>query len=116
MGVIPTFNFLLSISSSSSAEYDSPMAWVKVLLFLTFLGIIAFSLNYFSKKRNLNLLVNKKSKLYIVDRCSLGNRQFIVVAQYESEKHLLSVGASGVSHLAKLSQKEPLSEKDSKSN
>ena len=58
----------------------------------------------------------KKSKLRIVDTCSLGNRQFIVVAQYESEKHLLAVGTSGVSHLAELSRKEPPLVKDSESN
>lgn len=116
MGVIPTFNFLLTSPSSSVADYDSPLAWGKVILFLIFLCLIALSLNYFSKKRNLNPLVNKKSKLRIVDTCSLGNRQFIVVAQYEAEKHLLAVGTSGVSHLAELSSKEPSLVKDSESN
>ena len=116
MGVIHTFNFLLSSSSSSVSDFDNPLAWGKVFLFLILLGLIALSLNYFSKKRNLNPLVNGKSKLSIVDTCSLGNRQFIVVAQYESERHLLAVGASGVSHLAELSRKEHLTEKDSHKN
>jgi len=105
MGTIPTLNFFLSESASSS-DFDNPLAWVKVLAFLIVLGLIAFSLNYFSKKRNLNTLVNGKSKLSIIDTCSLGNRQFIVVAQYESARHLLAVGSTGISHLTELPKKE----------
>ena len=106
MGTIPTLNFFLSESASSSSDYDNPLAWVKVLVFLIVLSLIAFSLNYFSKKRNLNTLENGKSKLSIIDTCSLGNRQFIVVAQYESARHLLAVGSTGISHLTELPKKE----------
>ena len=115
MGFTPTFNFLLSSLSSSAADYDSPLAWGKVILFLIFLSLIALSLNYFSKKRNINPLAKKKSKLRIVDTCSLGNRQFIVVAQYESEEHLLAVGTSGVLTLLNCPKRTALV-KDSESN
>ena len=47
-----------------------------------------------------------KNNLRIIDTCSLGNRQFIVVTQYETEKHLLAVSTSGISHLAKLSTRD----------
>ena len=64
---------------------------VKSLCFSNSARLIAFSLNYFSKKEILKTLVNGKSKLSIIDTCSLGNRQFIVVAQYESARHLLAI-------------------------
>ena len=114
MGVIPKLNFFLTGTSSSVSDYDSPLAWLKVLIFLVVLGVIAYALNYFSKKRNSHTLIKGKSKLSIVDTCSLGNRQFIVVAQYESERHLLAVCANGVSHLAELSSKKtPIENKPS---
>ena len=49
----------------------------------------------------------------IVDTCSLGNRQFIVVAQYESEGHLLAVGAAGFLTSLNCREKNTI-EKDSK--
>jgi flagellar biogenesis protein FliO len=74
-----------------------------VIFFLLVLGIIAFFLNYLSKQKGVKTMVGGKNNLRIVDTCSLGNRQFIVVTQYESERHLLAVSTSGISHLAKLS-------------
>lgn len=105
MGDFLSPNFLLDASSSAVSDYDNPWIWAKVLIFILILALFAFLLNYFSKKKNLNSMINRKSKLNIVDTCSLGNRQFIVVAQYESERHLLAVSTSGISHLAELSPK-----------
>ena len=106
MGTIPTLNFLLSESASSSSDYDNPLAWVKVFVFLIVLGSNCFFFKLFFKEKKLKTLVNGKSKLSIVDTCSLGNRQFIVVAQYESARHLLAVGSTGISHLTELPKKE----------
>ena len=33
-----------------------------------------------------------------------GNRQFLMVAQYGNEKHLLGVSSSSINHLAKLNE------------
>ena len=45
---------------------------------------------------------NTKGKIVVADTCSLGNRQFLMVAQYGDEKHLLGVSSSSINHLAKL--------------
>ena len=43
----------------------------------------------------------------IADTCSLGNRQFLMVAQYGEEKHLLGVSSGSINHLAKLNDLPP---------
>jgi len=94
---------LSGTSMPAPSNFDDPWVWGKVIIFLLVLGFTAFFLNYFSKQKGVKAMVGGKSKLRIVDTCSLGNRQFIVVTQYESERHLLAVSTSGISHLAKLS-------------
>ena len=94
---------LSGTSVPSDSNFDDPWVWGKVIVFLLVLGIIAFFLNYLSKQKGVKTMVGGKNNLRIVDTCSLGNRQFIVVTQYESERHLLAVSTSGISHLAKLS-------------
>ena len=49
-----------------------------------------------------------KGKIVVADSCPLGNRQFLVVAQYGLEKHLLGVSQGQVSHLAKLDPESEL--------
>jgi len=106
MNKIGEFDFSLSIIANSNPEtltnLDDSFVWYKVLLFLFILGFVAYLLNYFSKKKNISMARNGASKLAVIDTCSLGNRQFLVVAQYESDKHLLAVSNSGVTHLAKI--------------
>lgn len=97
-------SLLLDATTVSATNLESPWIWVKVFVFLLLLGLGAFFLNYFSRKKNLRSPMSGKSKLSVVDTCSLGNRQFLVVAQYESDKHLLAVSSSGISHLADLSK------------
>ena len=103
MSLIP-FAFFCDATSASSTKLDNPWVWVKVFIFLIILGIGAFFLNYFTRKKNLRTPVHGKSKLSIIDTCSLGNRQFLVVAQYESAKHLLAVSSAGISHLTDLTK------------
>ena len=106
MGIHIPLCFLLDASVSSSSDFDSPWIWGKVIIFLLVLGMIAFFLRYFSKQKGLQATVGGKNNLRIIDTCSLGNRQFIVVTQYDSEKHLLAVSTSGISHLAKLTSRD----------
>ena len=89
-------SLLLDATTVSATNLESPWIWVKVFVFLLLLGLGAFFLNYFSRKKNLRSPMSGKSKLSVVDTCSLGNRQFLVVAQYESDKHLLAVSSSGM--------------------
>jgi flagellar biogenesis protein FliO len=101
---VPTF--FLSSSVSTSPNLENPWIWGKVIVFLFVLCGIALALKYFSKQRGLKTVVGRNNKLRIIETCSLGNRQFIVVTQYESEKHLLAVSTTGVSHLAKLANQD----------
>ena len=98
---------LSGTSLPSDSNFDDPWVWGKVIVFLFVLGIIAFFLNYLSKQKGVKAMSGGKNNLRIVDTCSLGNRQFIVVTQYESERHLLAVSTAGISHLAKLSSQSP---------
>lgn len=103
MSLIP-FAIIFDATSAASTKLDNPWIWVKVFIFLIILGIGAFFLNYFTRKKNHRSPVHGKSKLSIIDTCSLGNRQFLVVAQYESAKHLLAVSSAGISHLTDLTK------------
>ena len=38
---------------------------------------------------------SNKSRLRVIDTCSLGNRQFLAVAQYEKDRHLLAISNAG---------------------
>ena len=63
-----------------------------------------------TKKKRSRLSPTNNGKIIIADTCSLGNRQFLMVAQYGEEKHLVGVSAGSINHLAKienLSNKEP---------
>lgn len=106
MKKIGEFDFSLSLIANANPEtltnLEDSFVWYKVLLFLFILGFVAYLLNYLSKKKNVSIARNGASKLAVIDTCSLGNRQFLVVAQYESDKHLLAVSSSGISHLAKI--------------
>ena len=106
MGILLPLCFILDASASSPSSFDNPWVWGKVIIFLLLLGMIAFFLKYFSRQKGHTAMVGGKNNLRIIDTCSLGNRQFIVVTQYETEKHLLAVSTSGISHLAKLSTRD----------
>jgi flagellar biogenesis protein FliO len=112
ISLIPV-SLLFDATTASSPNLEGPWIWVKVFVFLFLLGVGAFFLNHFSRKKNLITPMLGKSKLSVIDTCSLGNRQFLVVAQYESDKHLLSVNSTGVTHLADLSKNTTVSSAES---
>ena len=69
---------------------------------LVFLEGVHIFYQYTPKKKRTRLSTNTKGKIVVADTCSLGNRQFLMVAQYGNEKHLLGVSSSSINHLAKL--------------
>ena len=83
---------------------DSEMLylWILVIAFIGILGGNAYFLSIYTKKKRTRLSTNTKGKIVVADTCSLGNRQFLMVAQYGDEKHLLGVSSSSINHLAKL--------------
>ena len=66
------------------------------------LGGSAYFLSLYTKKKRGRVTTKTKGKVVIADTCSLGNRQFLMIAQYGEEKHLLGVSSSSINYLAKL--------------
>ena len=91
-------------SSLSQAYSDSDMLflWFKVFGFIGLLCASAYFLSLYAKKRRFGIGHNNSEKILIAETCSLGNRQFLMVAQCGQERHLLGVSPSSINHLAKL--------------
>ena len=96
--------FCLSSEVSPSGTIVGDLIWVKVLGFLLVLGIIAF----FIRKYNSSEYLNKKRvpgrKIFISDTCPLGNKNYLIVAQCDNDRHLIGVGPNFCQYLTKLSQ------------
>ena len=96
--------FCLSSTVSPSNTIVGDLIWVKVLGFLLVLGIIAF----FIRKYNSSEYLNKKripgKKIFISDTCPLGNKNYLIVAQCDDDRHLIGVGPNFCQYLTKLSQ------------
>jgi len=74
----------------------------KAIALLAFLGSGALLLNHFYKRKRLGVSVNAAGKIHLADTCALGNRQFLVVAEFEKERHLLGVSQNAINHLSQL--------------
>ena len=95
-----------------SADTEMLYLWIRVVAFIGILGASAYFLSVYTKKKRTGISTTNNGKIVIADTCSLGNRQFLMVAQYGEEKHLVGVSAGSINHLAKienLSNKEPVS-------
>ena len=99
-------SWLSTISASTNPFADSTWLWVRVVGFLGILAASAYFLTLFQKKRQFTSLKKKHGKIVIADTCPLGNRQYLVVAQYGKEKHLIAVNSNSISHLSKLDTTE----------
>ena len=97
---------LASDPSPLMPEGDTLWLWFRVVGFLGLLGIGGFLISQYKRKRIVNYPDSVKGKILVADSCPLGNRQFLVVAQYGLEKHLLGVSPGQVMHLAKLDSSE----------
>ena len=93
---------LASTPSPLMPEGDTLWLWFRVIGFLGLLAVGGFLISQYKRKRIVNYPDSVKGKILVADSCSLGNRQFLVVAQYGLEKHLLGVSPGQVMHLAKL--------------
>ena len=99
--------FYLIASASPALELDySPytLQIIRILGFLGLLGVGAFLFTRFYKgKKILSSLGKSRGKIHISETHSLGNRQFLLVAEYENEKHLLGVSPGAIQHITSLS-------------
>jgi flagellar biogenesis protein FliO len=76
--------------------------WLKVFGFIGLLCASAYFLSIYSKKKRMGMNFSKSDKILVAETCSLGNRQFLMVAQCGDERHLLGVSPNSINHLAKL--------------
>jgi flagellar biogenesis protein FliO len=75
----------------------------RVLGFLGVFACLAYFLTKFFNKRDLAKKTTKgKGGILLCDTKSLGNKQFLVVAEYEQEKFLLGISSGSIELLAKL--------------
>jgi len=84
--------------------------WMSLILrsigFLMLLALVAFGVTRLGKGWGKDNLTGLKAdgKIILSDCRPLGNRQFIVVAQYGMQKHLLGVSPGKIEHLTKLDE------------
>ena len=82
--------------------------WMSLILrsigFLMLLALVAFGVTRLGKGWGKDKLTGLKAdgKIILSDCRPLGNRQFIIVAQYGMHKHLLGVSPGKIEHLTKL--------------
>jgi flagellar biogenesis protein FliO len=105
-------HYFATSPSLVSADSEMLYLWIRVIAFIGILGTSAYFLSMYTKKKRTRLNTKATGKIVIADTCSLGNRQFLMVAQYGEEKHLLGVSSSTINHLAKI---ENISDQDSES-
>ena len=77
----------------------------KIFRVIGFLGILAcsaFFLNRFVSSRRKSFNSLKKNGISISETRSLGNKQFLVVAEYRGESFLLGISPSQIRFLSKV--------------
>ena len=104
----PIFCLFSEVSPSDSIVGD--LVWVKVFGFLLLLGIIAFFIRKYNSSEHLNKKRVPGKKIFISDTCPLGNKNYLIVAQCDNDRHLIGVGPNFCQYLTKLSQPTPPSE------
>ncbi len=86
---------------------------LRVLGYIGVLGALAYFLSRFLKAKKYGKISTESDSILITATHSLGNRQFLVVAKCEKQKHLLGVSPVGITHLAKLGENAPMQEGES---
>ena len=96
-------SFFAVVQSLANADFfGDPLLWVRLVAVLGLMGASAYFLSNYTRKRRVSSF-SGEGKIVVADTCSLGNRQFLVVAQYGSEKHLIGVSTTSISYLSRLS-------------
>lgn len=96
------FYHFASTPTFTGTDAEMLYLWIRVIAFIGVLGGSAYFLSLYTKKKRSRVITNTKGKVVIADTCPLGNRQFLMIAQYGEEKHLLGVSSTSINHLAKL--------------
>lgn len=119
----PTFSLFLAIQDGNF-QSSSDHLWIKVVLFLLVLVFIAFLVRRFSNSGSRIYGKPRDGRIRVSETCSLGNKNYLIVAQCDQDRHLLGVGPNFCQYLTKLKsvtsdkteQKNPSSENSENSN
>jgi len=92
------------LASLQSNDTDFTSLVLRSIGFLLLLGAIGFGFSRFSSFRSSSLsrLSGKMGKINISDCKPLGNRQFLVIAEYGHNKFMLGVSPGKIENLAQL--------------
>ena len=90
----------------ANAPVNTDSLWIRVIAFLFVLGLCAFFITRFNKKRLSVSAVRGDGKIRIADTCPLGNKQYLVIAQCDQEKFLLGVSPNGFHHITNLKNED----------
>lgn len=100
-----------------SGSGDLLYLWVKVIAFLALLGAGAVLLNHYVRKKRPGMTTAVGAgRIHLADVRSLGNRQYLAVAQFGRERHLLGVTPSAINHLSRLGDAETVEAESEKSS
>jgi flagellar biogenesis protein FliO len=119
----PALCFFLA-SQDGNFQSSNDHLWIKVVLFLLVLVFIAFLVRRFTDPGSRIYGKPRVGRIRISETCSLGNKNYLIVAQCDQERHLLGVGPNFCQYLTKLNsvtfdkteQKSPSSENNENSN
>ena len=119
----PALTFFLA-SQDGNFQSSSDHLWIKVVLFLLVLVFIAFLVRRFSNSGLRTYGKPRDARIRVSETCSLGNKNYLIVAQCDHERHLLGVGPNFCQYLTKLNSvtvdksnpKSPSSENSENSN
>ena len=101
MQALDSFCLLSSVAVAGEGQYILDL--LKLVGFLGLLGAGAYFLTDYTRRKRIRSALKNEGKIVVADTCSLGNKQFLVVAQYGAEKHLIGVSQSSINHLSQLS-------------
>jgi flagellar biogenesis protein FliO len=94
------------LASLEGVNPDWTSLTLRSIGFLMLLALVAFGVTRLGKGWGKDKLTGLKAdgKIILSDCRPLGNRQFIIVAQYGMQKHLLGVSPGKIEHLTKLEE------------
>ena len=82
------FYHFASTPTFTGTDAEMLYLWIRVIAFIGVLGGSAYFLSLYTKKKRSRVITNTKGKVVIADTCPLGNRQFLMIAQYLLTSHL----------------------------
>lgn len=106
-------NLIAHGSFANNVSHENISCWLQLLGIFLFLAVVAYV--YCRLKTSALHLKSKRKfgrKLEILETKPLGNRQFLLVVSYESNKFLLGVHPNGMQFLSKLSNEKKLPSHD----